>query len=103
MFVPKIKAHIMSSMFNSPKISKEKNSNDSVHVIILNVLAIFNVLDTTDFCIFRTTSFVFFPVLSVKLGGSQTSTPVKHTAEEICRQMAEIGRRLLFDKGSYLI
>ena len=51
----------MSSMFNSSTIFKEKVSNYSVHVIILNFLAIFNVLDTTDFCIFRTTSFVFFP------------------------------------------
>ena len=33
----------------------------TVHVMILNTLAIFNVLDTTDFCMFRGTSFVFFP------------------------------------------
>ena len=51
----------MSSMFNSSTIFKEKVSNYSVHVIILNVLAIFNVLDTADFCIFCTTYFVFFP------------------------------------------
>ena len=35
--------------------------SSTVHVMILNILAIFNALDTTDFCMFRSAPFIFFP------------------------------------------